>query len=66
MTTNDTDTIERGDRVSWKVDGQPRVFGWMIRRTTQGFQPAFMVRAEYAGDKMSQTVLARDITKEYG
>lgn len=66
MTTNDIDTIERGDRVSWKVDGQPRIFGRAIRRATLNYQPAFTVREDCAGDKTSQTVLARDITKECG
>lgn len=62
-----TDGIHRGDRVSWTVNDGPRIFGYVIRRTSKDFQPAFAVQEVCAGKRSAyQTVLARDITKEYG
>jgi hypothetical protein len=62
-----TDHIERGDHVSWTENGQPRVFGFVIRRTTLNFLPAFAVREVRAGQRSAgHTVLARNITKECG
>jgi hypothetical protein len=67
MNQNDADRIHRGDNVSWSENGQPRIFGYMVRRTTKDFQPAFAVQEVCAGRRSAcHTVLQRDVTKECG
>jgi hypothetical protein len=62
-----TDRIERGDRISWSENGEPRRFGFAVRRTTKDFLPAWAVQEMCAGKRSTcQTVLARYVTKECG
>jgi hypothetical protein len=58
-----TDRIERGDRVSWQFDGEPRRFGRVVRLTTREFHRAFAVLAD---DDNTTTVIvpAKAITAE--
>jgi hypothetical protein len=58
------DIIKRGDRVSWRSDGQQRTFGRVIRLCNKDSQRAFSVREDDTG--MGHIIPAKHITKEVG
>jgi hypothetical protein len=62
--TDDDQLIKRGDRVSWRFDGQRRAFGRVVRITTRDFERAFSVREEVGG--MGRIIPAKFTTKEVG
>lgn len=57
------DVIKRGDRVSWRLDGQHRQFGRVIRMCTANYMPAYSVRDD---DGIGRIIPRKFITKECG
>lgn len=60
--TDDSDTIKRGDRVSWRDDGQQRAYGRVVRVCVLNYHRAYSVREDDTG--MGRIVPAKLITKE--
>lgn len=65
LTGDDDDgEIRWGDKVSWRLDGQRREYGRVVRITTRNYERAYSVREDITG--MRQIVPEKFTTKEVG